>query len=266
MLSLDSLDPQRATELKGLLFDLDDTLLTGGALTVEAYTALFHLRQSGLVLLAVSGRPSGWGEVLVRICPIDGMVAENGSVAILRTPEGVRILDEASEAERASRRDQLKSLVATLAVRIPELLPAADVHLRRADTTFDVGESRQVAEDVIQQAQALARSHGARTVRSSVHLHVSFDRSDKASGALRALTALTACDPTIARWRYAYVGDSENDEPAFAAFQTSFAVANLRGRATVPPRYVTQHERGVGFVELASTLVRLRQPAHTTTV
>ena len=44
------------------------------------YDALWDLSDAGLRLVAVTGRPSGWGEVIARQWPIDGAVTENGAV------------------------------------------------------------------------------------------------------------------------------------------------------------------------------------------
>jgi len=91
-----------------------------------------------------------------------------------------------------------------------------------------------------------------------VHLHVGYDPIDKASGAVALLRALRDVDATAALLRYAFIGDSENDAACFAAFRTSMGVANLRGRPTLRPRFVTQGPRSVGFAEMARTLGTLR--------
>lgn len=252
------LEPTLAKGLLGVLFDLDDTLLDHGELTEVAYSALFRLRASGLRLLAVTGRPAGWGEVLARIWPVDGLVTENGSVAILRDARTVKILDEVDASTRGTRTARRDALVARIREQFPFLLPAGDNRLRRADYTFDIGETQSVPCAEVDRVEEFARAHGARTVRSSVHLHVCYDGSDKGSGAVRTIVQSFGGDPTAARARFAFIGDSENDEPAFNAFQVTVGVANLRGRPTLPPKYVTQAERGRGFAEFAHRLIELR--------
>jgi len=111
----------------------------------------------------------------------------------------------------------------------------------------------------VDQVEAFARSRGARTVRSSVHLHLGFDGSDKAAGAVRAVGYAFGEDATAARARYAFIGDSENDEPAFAAFLISVGVSNLRGRPTCAPKYLTHAERGRGFAEFSDRILTLRR-------
>jgi len=102
---------------------------------------------------------------------------------------------------------------------------------------------------------------GARTSRSSVHLHATFDTDDKASGALRFLARELGQEPGAALSRFAFVGDSGNDAACFAAFRTTFGVANVAaavGRLSVPPRYVARAPMGEGFAEIAGTILRAR--------
>lgn len=252
------LDRETAQSLAGVLFDLDDTVLDAGRLSKEAYLALFKLSEAGLLLIAVTGRPSGWGEILVRQWPVHGFVTENGSVAVINRDGQVRIIDEVDKL-RDDRHRQLHALVDLMMQNFPELLPANDVTMRRSDFTFDVGETRELSNELVRDAMKFAVAHGALTVRSSVHLHISFDGSDKASGVLRLLTQQYGFDVTEARRLFAFIGDSENDEAGFAAFQTSVAVANLRGRPTISPRFVTRAERGLGFAEFAERLTELRR-------
>ncbi len=255
---LEHRDQTPARELRGVLFDLDDTLFEHRRLTEAAYAALHRLDESGLILLAVTGRPSGYGEVLVPAWPIAGLVAENGALTELRDGQDRNdLIDEVDSEQRAARRKRLESLASEMQQRYG-LAPTIDVHLRRCDFTFDIGEYRQVDDALVREASAFARSRGALTVRSSIHLHISYDGSDKASGTLRILARRFGFDPTHARELFAFVGDSENDEAAFAAFRTTVAVANLRGRPTVSPKFITRGARGQGFAEFVRKLITLR--------
>ena len=251
-------DRNTARSLAGILFDLDDTLLDSGQLSEHAYRSLHRLHEARLILLAVTGRPSGWGEVLALQWPVDGFVTENGAVAILKCDGKPHLIEDVDREERAARRTRLMTLVGLMQAEFPKLVAATDVGMRRSDFTFDIGEYNQVPSQVVEAAMRFARAHGALTVRSSVHLHVSFDGSDKASGVVRLLHQHFGHDVTNVRRVFAFIGDSENDESCFAGFRYSFAVANLRGRPTVSPKYVTQHERGRGFAEFAELVLRLR--------
>jgi hydroxymethylpyrimidine pyrophosphatase-like HAD family hydrolase len=111
---------------------------------------------------------------------------------------------------------------------------------------------------VVRAVRERAHELGAATVASSVHLHVSLDRADKASSTTQLLAAVTGLDPFQTLSSYAFIGDSENDAACFNAFRTSFGVKNLSGRPTLCPRFITEGERAAGFVEAAELLLARR--------
>jgi HAD superfamily hydrolase (TIGR01484 family) len=258
MRPIESLDVVQAKRLRGLLFDLDDTFLNGTELDLDAYRTLFELRDSGLWLVAVTGRPSGWGEVLARQWPVSGVVVENGALGHARLERRTERIDTVTPAERAARRERLAAIAREVRERHPTLVPADDVRSRESDVTFDIGEYESVPDEVVRAAMSSAASLGARTVRSSVHLHLTLDGHDKASGAVAFVRRVHGLDPGAAPAQLAFIGDSENDAPCFCAFATTIAVANFRGRPTVAPRFVTRGERAAGFVEAARAIIARR--------
>jgi hydroxymethylpyrimidine pyrophosphatase-like HAD family hydrolase len=251
--------PAEAQALLGVLFDLDDTVLDGGRLTVGALEALYRLHDAGLILVGVTGRPGSWGQVLTRQWPVSGMVTENGIIAISKTGNRISVLDRATSGERRERGLRLSALVAELHANFPELEPSDDVAGRFADYSFDIAESRIVPHDIVKAAALFAKERGARVVQSSIQLHVSYDVDDKASGVTRFLSKVHGIDATAAKFRFAFVGDSENDAPCFAAFQHSFGVSNLRGRPSILPRYRASQPSGAGFSEIAAALLDARK-------
>lgn len=248
----------RGADLKGVLFDLDDTLLSHGTLTREAYDALWSLHDAKLALVAVTGRPSGWGEVLVRQWPILGAVTENGAIVCAKDG-GVR--DPVSESERRNRRIRLANIVEKVREAVPESRLADDVSARRSDVTFDIGERLHLPADRVAIMRGVIEREGAHVFASSVHLHATFDGDDKASGAVRALRELANEDPGSALRRWAFIGDSGNDRACFAAFENTFGVSNVRahvGSLSVPPRWVASSAMGAGFAEISRAILARR--------
>jgi len=126
---------------------------------------------------------------------------------------------------------------------------------------FPVSALVRVVNPAIQAIVALARSRGVRTLVSSIHLHLTLETDDKASGTVRLLVERFGEDATGARGRHAFVGDSANDAAAFAAFGVTFGVANVVAHVnalTVPPRYVSDFPMGRGFAAIAARLGELR--------
>jgi HAD superfamily hydrolase (TIGR01484 family) len=255
---LSSFGPEGARALLGLVFDLDDTLLDDGRLTTGALDALYRLDAAGLILLGATGRPAAWGQVLTRQWPVSGMVTENGIVALAKRGGRIEVLDRLSPEARLARRRELMAIVAELQREFPDLEPSDDVMGRLADYSFDIAESRVVPAERVRAVADFARSRGARVVQSSIQLHVSLDADDKASGVVRFLGLVHGVDATTATYRFAFIGDSENDASCFAGFHHSFGVSNLRGRPSLWPRYRATREKSQGFIEIADRLLAAR--------
>jgi len=256
-----ALTREEARRLRGVLFDLDDTVLSHGVLGRGAYDALWRLREAGLGLAAVTGRPAGWGELLARQWPIDCAITENGAVVLERDAHGVVVRRErCSPEERRERSVRLGSIVDAARIGVPEARLTDDAALRVSDVTWDVGEHERLPEDRIAALLAVIHDAGARTSRSSVHVHATFETDDKASGAVRWLVG-RGVDAGAALATWAFVGDSPNDAACFAAFRTTFGVANVARwvpHMTLPPRWVAPSAMGEGFAEIVRRLVELR--------
>lgn len=266
MRPLAELPAEPVRRLDGVIFDLDDTILDHGALGEAAYRALFRLREAGLLLIACTGRPAGWGEVIQRQWPIDATVVENGAIALVRSMDepGAKVvtLDALDAGARRARRAELLALAEALVRRWPAAALADDNGARVTDVTLDIGEHRRVPPEQVQEMRAAAQREGVRTLQSSVHLHLTREVDDKATGVLQLLVRRFGQDPTAARTRFAFIGDSANDGAAFAAFALTFGVANVRlhiGRISVPPAFVAASPMGQGFAEIAQRLVELRR-------
>jgi hydroxymethylpyrimidine pyrophosphatase-like HAD family hydrolase len=136
-----------------------------------------------------------------------------------------------------------------------------DREARCSDVTWDIGEKERLPEERIAAVVREIEAAGARWSRSSIHLHATYDGDDKASGAIRFCARELGEDEGSVRARFAFIGDSANDAPCFAALGTTFGVANVRaslGRMAVPPRYVASLEMGRGFAEIAAEILNKR--------
>ncbi|MBL8740457.1 MAG: HAD hydrolase family protein [Myxococcales bacterium] len=261
MRPLSELTPAEALAIDHFVFDLDDTLLDDGALGERAYASLFRLREAGIQLVACTGRPAGWAEIVARQWPIEQAIAENGAVAWQRNGAGRVVLwDPAPAGERAERRRRLLALRDEILRGLPEMTLADDNGGRITDITFDIGEHRRVDPPIVDSARALAIAAGVETFTSSVHFHITLDKTDKAAGFIAAGAALAGNGRSFARAGFA--GDSSNDAAAFAAFGVSFGVANVRRHLhalPMPPTFVSDGEMGAGFAEIAEAIVAKRR-------
>lgn len=254
MESYRQLDP---AGIRGLVFDIDDTVTRNGVLEPAAYSAMHRLASAGFDLVAVTGRPLGWTDVIARIWPVRIAVGENGAGWAWVDAAGAHEGYFCDPLEREAQGHLLASVRQRVAAAMPHITTTNDHRHRRCDLAFDVGESRSLPRAEIDALVAVIEQLGVHTSVSTVHAHAIPGRWDKAKGVERALHEVLRIDLGAELDRWVFVGDSGNDAAAFARFPKSVGVANVRehlDRLPVPPRYVTDGDRGVGFAELAAHL------------
>jgi len=248
---------ETALSLRGVFSDIDDTLTHEGAVVPEAYAALTRARAAGLRVVLVTGRPAGWAEVLASVWPVDAAIAENGGIAYLKRGRRLERLyfapgDPSEELKR------LAALSSEILAAFPFAKRSDDSGLRVTDAAFDVGELQQLKPAEIDAITDRSRALGARTLVSTVHAHAYFHGADKAQMSARVANVLWGETPEDTAAHYAFVGDSPNDQAAFAFFHASIGVANVaRFAATLapPPRYVTTAANGRGFAEAIDVIL-----------
>ena len=244
--------------VRGVVFDIDDTVTRNGVLEPDAYAAMHLLADAGFELVAVTGRPLGWTDVIARLWPVRVAVGENGAGWTWVDDDGTHEGYFCSEAERAAQASLLDTIRREAEAAMPHVRTTNDHRHRRCDLAFDVGESVSLPRADIDALVALIEELGAQCSVSTVHAHAVPGPWDKAQGVERALEEVVGINLSAELERWVFVGDSGNDAAAFARFPKSVGVANVRGhldRLPIPPRYITDHDRGRGFAELAAHLV-----------
>lgn len=250
------------SRFEGVVFDVDDTVTRDGRLERDAFDAMWRLRDAGLRLVAVTGRPLGWCDVLARMWPVDVAVGENGAGwvwvdASHRLRHGY-FADAEARKEHAERLARVRERVGR---ELPAVAPTGDLWARRCEIAFDVGEEVTLDRAIVAQLVACIEAEGARSMVSTVHAHAIPGPWDKAQGVVRAAREALAVDLTARRDRWVFIGDSGNDAAAFAWFEHTVGVANVRAsldRLPTPPVWVTEADRGSGFAELADRILHAR--------
>ena len=248
--------------LVGVFTDIDDTLTTDGAITPDALAALAALKNAGLRVAAITGRPVGWSVPFVTAWPVDAIVAENGAVALLPLADGrieKRYLQDA--ATRAANFERMQAVLQRIEREIPGAVRATDSPGRETDIAIDHSEFQQLSEAQIAAVVALMQREGMRATVSSIHVNGWYGEHNKLVGARWIVRELWDRDLDREMDRWAYVGDSTNDQLMFKTFDHSIGVANVA--RFVPqladlPHYVTAGERGAGFAEVAATVLGAR--------
>ena len=260
-LPLSGLQPTRPW--LGVLTDIDDTLTSDGAITPDALQALADLRAGGLHVIPITGRPVGWSVPFAQTWPVDAIVAENGAVALVPSPDQpLRKLYQQDAATRAANLARMQQVLARIEAEVPGAGRAQDSAGRETDIAIDHSEFTQLPQPAIDAVVRLMQAEGMNATVSSIHINGWYGTHDKLAGARWIVRELFGRDLDAELDRWVYVGDSPNDQVMFRHFGHSVGVANIRqltGQLAHPPRYITKAERGAGFAELASHLLRTRK-------
>jgi HAD superfamily hydrolase (TIGR01484 family) len=246
-----------------LLFDVDETFTTHGLLHSETYATLFALRDAGITAIPVTGRPSGWGNVMLSTWPIRACVTENGGVISWKDDKNSAQQHIIHHEHRgADYIEKLRQLGARIAAKFPMVRISADQPYRLTDLAIDYAEqSRNVDESVINEIVTIMQNEGYKTAVSSIHIHAYFPVNEKADGVYPLMRSAFAMDQNAVHARAAFIGDSPNDASLFAAIPMSVGVANVRASLTkiaTPPAYICSRECGAGFVEFVHLLINAR--------
>ncbi|XAH26304.1 HAD-IIB family hydrolase [Xylophilus sp. GW821-FHT01B05] len=256
----------------GVLTDIDDTLTTDGAITPDALAALGALKQAGLHVVPITGRPVGWSETFAATWPVDAVVAENGAVALLPLHEkglqpnqhlGLALskIYQQDFATRSANFARMQAVAQRVLREIPGTTLATDSPGRETDIAIDHSEFVQLPPEAIARVVALLQSEGMNATVSSIHINGWYGEHDKLSGARWIVRTLWQRDLDAEIDRWVYVGDSTNDQKMFERFPHSVGVANIA--RFVPalehlPRYLAAGARGAGFTEVAEALLAAR--------
>ncbi len=264
MLPLSEFPIQERRAVRGVLFDIDDTLTTGGRLTAEAYAAMERLHAAGLTVIPITGRPAGWCDHIARMWPVAAVVGENGAF-YFRYDHAARKMARrymASDAQRAADRIRLAAIAEEIVEQVPGSAVASDQHYRETDLAIDYCEDvARLPPEAVYRIVALMQAHGLTAKVSSIHVNGWFGAYDKLATTRSLMREAFGTDLETARASFVFVGDSPNDAPMFAFFPYSVGVANIRefaGRLTHEPRYVTRAAGGAGFREVADLLLSTR--------
>lgn len=261
---LEELPAALCRRLAFLFTDIDDTLTRKGMLPAGSYAALWDLSRAGIGVVPVTGRPAGWCDHIARMWPVDGVIGENGALYYRYDRERRSMVRSHTlpPAELAAGRQRLLEIADRILREVPGTAIAADQPFRISDVAIDVRED--VPPLPAASVEAITRILAAEGVShkvSSIHVNFWIGGYDKLACARRFLEDRAGIAFEEAAERAVFVGDSPNDEPLFAGFPHTIAVANIRRyleRLEHPPRYVTSADAAEGFAEAVRVILTRR--------
>lgn len=246
--------------IRFLLTDIDDTLTDEGHLGAEAYEALWSLHNAGVHVIPVTGRPAGWCEMIARVWPVSGIVGENGGFYFRYHDKKMHRHFFFDEQTQKQNRQKLQELEKEILTKVPGCDLASDQFCRLMDLAIDFCEDvPALPRSEVQKIVDIFHSHGAQAKVSSIHVNGWFGSYDKLTMSLLFLEKEFGVTAEQAKQVCSFSGDSPNDEPMFAYFPHSFAVANIQNfldQIKNRPTYVTEKRGGLGFTEIANAILK----------
>ncbi len=255
---------EKRASVRGVLFDIDDTLTTTGHLTAAAYTAVEALKNAGLIVVPITGRPAGWCDHIARMWPVDGVVGENGAFYFFFDSVERKLKQRFVKVagERESDRAKLQRVAQRILRDVPGSAMASDQAYREADIAIDFCEDvPALPSQQIQRIKSIMESEGMTAKISSIHVNGWLGSYDKLSTTKLLFHERFAIDLDLHKSEFVFVGDSPNDQPMFAHFPNSVGVANVRSFLDTldsKPSFVTEAACGAGFTQLANALLYAR--------
>ncbi len=249
-------------EFKGkiqiLFTDIDGTLTQEGPIPSTSYQALWELQQGGIEVVPLTGRPAGWCDLIARFWPVKGVIGENGAFYFMLKEGKTHRHYSFTPAEQKQSRARLQEIEREILAAVPQAAVSPDQFSRLMDLAIDFCEDiPALPMDDVLKIKSIFEKHGATAKVSNIHINGWFGQYDKLSMCKEFLAR--EC-PHLEFKDCAFIGDSPNDEPMFAAFENSVAVANIHqftDQLQHLPRYVTPSQEAQGFVELARHLLEL---------
>jgi HAD superfamily hydrolase (TIGR01484 family) len=247
--------------IRGVLADIDDTLTSHGRLFAAAYGALERLRNAGLLVIPVTGRPAGWCDHIARMWPVDAVVGENGAFWFRHDGKAGKLVKRyvVSDMERGRRAEQLLKIGRKILAEVPGSAISSDQPYREADLAIDFREDvPELPREAVAKIVSIMQAEGLTAKVSSIHVNGWFGGYDKLSTTRRMMKEDFDIDLDRDRDMFVFAGDSPNDQPMFAYFPNAVGVANVLQMADLMtdfPKWITPSAGAAGFAELADALI-----------
>jgi hypothetical protein len=262
--SIQSLTAEIAKNLSSVFFDIDDTFTNFGKIRAVAYNSLWALKDSGLRVVPITGRPAGWCDHIARMWPVDGIVGENGAFYFW-LDEGERKLKKRfldPEDIGAEKRQRLTRIRDEILASVPGTAIASDQLYRETDLAIDYCEDvRPLDRKAVDRICEIFRKHGATCKVASIHVNGWFGNYDKLEMTKTFVQERWGLELDVNKEWFLFCGDSPNDEPMFQYFPYTAGVKNILNfadRMRHIPAYVAAQDGGEGFAEIVETILQHR--------
>ena len=253
-----------ARNLLGVFFDIDDTFTTQGKIGPEPFRAIWSLKEVGLKVVPITGRPAGWCDHIARMWPVDGVVGENGAFYFWYDQQEQKVKKRFMDLDpvREEKRQRLSLVKEEILRSVPGTALASDQQYREADLAIDYCEDvKRLPWEEVEKICRIFTNHGATCKVSSVHVNGWFGDYNKLGMTKLFVLEQWGLSLDDQKVRFIFCGDSPNDEPMFVYFPHAAGVRNIlhfAERMKHFPAFVASQDGGEGFAEIVQTILSLQ--------
>ena len=119
--------------IRALFSDIDGTMTTGDRIEASTYQALEALGDSGIPVIMVTGRSSGFAHAAMKMTPVPVVVSENGGVTFVRQGKKLNKLYGVPPASLPEWRRRMNDVVAEVTAKVPGARLSSDSKYREVD-------------------------------------------------------------------------------------------------------------------------------------
>ncbi len=252
--------------IQGIFFDIDDTFTLDGKILPQAFTALWEARDTGLLLVPITGRPAGWADHIARMWPVDGVVGENGAFYFCMEKEKSRLKKRfmiRDPETRAGNRTKLREIYREVKEAYPGVSLASDQPYRECDLAVDFCEdiSPPLSLEDARRIREIFEARGATSKVSSIHVNAWIGEYDKLTMCRTFLQEERGISLESEKEHFFFCGDSPNDGPLFAFFPHCAGVSGIRrfekaGLMDHMPPYIASGDGSLGFRQILREILR----------
>lgn len=246
--------------IRALFSDIEGTMTTGDRIEASTYQALETLGASGIPVIMVTGRSSGFAHAAIKMTPVPVVVCENGGVTFVREGKKLHKLYGVPPASLPEWRRRMNDIVAEVISKVPGARLSSDSKYREVDLALDWNEEVSLPAEAADQMVQMIRKAGLDASRSSVHVNFGPPHGGKLSACMTVVRQVLGGDANDLS-PYVFVGDALNDAPMFGGFPTSVGVSNIRAwwdQLDFKPAFLTERPEGAGLRELIAHIMSLR--------
>ena len=241
--------------IKIIFSDMDGTLTEDGLFSQKFFSAVEILKRKNISFYIITGRSAGWAAALAEYLPVQGIIAENGSILFRKINGNLSIEYLINLPSNLNdHRNNLNEVFLKCREKIPRLVEAMDNMFRITDFSIDLGN---LSIEEINEVKKIVLTTGFDATSSNVQIHIMPKGLNKAEGIKKAWSKIFI-EPFDSKHVLTF-GDSFNDEAMFNSniFKNTAAVSNIENyldNMQHKPKYICSRKEINGLMEIIPLL------------